>query len=76
MDFDFDRLDPSRYQLDDPIHCLRLQNMMKDFLHIVRNNPGALANKLEELNQFCSIISDDRAWCLAVVVVPELRRDQ
>jgi hypothetical protein len=45
-------------------------------MDIVRNNPGALVNKLEEINQFCSIIVNDKAWALAVIVAPELRYDQ
>lgn len=76
VSFDAHRLDLANYQLADPIDAIRYQDTVKDFLALVRNDPGSLIAKPVLLAKFCTFLNHDDGWQLASMVGPELRHPQ
>jgi hypothetical protein len=77
--FDIARLDmdgPSRYYFKNPTHTVSFQQMVEDFMHVVRVNPGFFLDKLKAFKRFMSLINRDEAWPLCALVVPEFRIPQ
>lgn len=74
--FDFGRLDSSLYCIDDPQGVRDFQAMVEDFIDVAKVNPGVFSDRIERIKEFCLFVSDDDAWPLAQLVVPEFRIPQ
>lgn len=57
--------------LTNPLHGARFQQTVYQFMGSVRRNDDPMITAL--LEQFCDIISQDKAWHIAQIVVPEFR---
>lgn len=74
--FDATRLDSTQYDMSVPTEAIRLQNAMKDFMDLVRNNAAYIAENHQMIERFCELIDNDKTFPLAAIVVPELRLPQ
>ncbi|KAK5951773.1 hypothetical protein OHC33_007065 [Knufia fluminis] len=74
--FDEARLEPSQYNLEEPIHAIQYQKTVEDIMAIVRDDPAYLSDKPGFIKKFIQLLDNDDAFPLAVNMVPELRRPQ
>jgi hypothetical protein len=73
--FDPARLQPSKYNLNDPIDAAKFQRMVSDFMDLVREDDSEVSGR-KELAAFRDMVMDEQGWHLAVMVVPEFQRPQ
>lgn len=74
--FDFSRLDVTQYDIKDADHAKRYEQMLRDFMHVVKTNPSCFADHIQDVDKFIDAIRAPEAWHLACTVLPELRHDQ
>lgn len=74
--FDFARLDPTKYTVDDPLDACSFQNMVRDFMDVVRTNANSLSGHEQHIGRFVNMVKYDKQWALAFAVVPEFRLPQ
>ncbi|KAK5198018.1 hypothetical protein LTR99_009435 [Exophiala xenobiotica] len=74
--FDFAKLNPALYVLDDAASAMDFQIMVEEFMEAVKTTPEALEDHEQACKTFCEMLAEDPAWQLAANVVPEFRYSQ
>ena len=67
------KLVKSNYDLNNPLDTARFQQVVSEFMKLVRADSLGDPNGEELIDKFCKLVDDKQVWHLAQMVVPEFR---
>ena len=78
MIFNLQKLDKTRYDINNPLDAARFQQNVIEFMDLVRSaNISELSKSNNEsrklVDKFCKFVDDKDVWHLAQMVIPEFR---